>query len=219
MLEIASDPEVQELTAETQALVALSGAYAVATAESYSHAGEDLKRIKGAKARLETIRKTMTKPLDDAKKAIMDFFRGPSDQLDRSEASIKRAMIAFADEQDRIRREEQRKAEEAARKERERIEAQARKAAESGKAGKAEMLQERAANVVAPVIHREAPKVIGVSTREVWKFEITDPAALPREYTMPDDTKIRKVVGALKGETQIAGVRVWAEKQLAAGTA
>jgi hypothetical protein len=214
-----SDPQVRELTAEAQSLVALAGSYAVANAEEYAAAGEDLKRVKGAKDRLERLRKSMTQPIDAAKKAIMDFFRGPSDQLDRAESQIKRSMIAFSNEQDRLRREEQARAEESARKERLRLEAQANKAEASGKVEKAAALQQRAATVVAPVIERTPPKVIGVSTREVWKFEVTDPAQVPREYLTVDESKIRRVVGALKGDTKIAGVRVWSEKALASGAA
>lgn len=212
----AADPDVKELTAQSAQLLALSSTYKVATADQYNGAGDELKRVKAAQKRLDDLRKSMTRPLDAAKKAIMDFFRAPEDQLARAESGIKRAMIAFSEEQERIRREEQRKAEEAARKERERLEAQARKAAESGKTEKAEQLEERAAAVVAPVIQREAPKVSGVNLRDVWLFEITDPNLVPREYLVVDESKIRKVVGALKGDTTIPGIRVYSEKRMAA---
>lgn len=212
-------PEVQELTTETRNLVALVSNFSVATAEQYTDAGEHLKHVKGAKDRLEKLRKSMTSPLDQAKKAIMDFFRGPSDQLDQAESRIKRAMIAFTDEQDRLRREEQARADEKARREKEALEARARKAEQSGKVEKAEELQQQAAAVVAPVVTREPPKVIGTSIREAWKFEITNEMDLPREFLVPDESKIRRIVQAMKGDTKIPGVRVWAEKQLASGTA
>lgn len=217
--EIAARDDVREVTAATQALVALAGSYQVTTAEQYSNAGADLTRVKAAQKRLEAVRKAITQPLDAAKKAVMDFFREPEAKLVDAENRIKRSMIAFSDEQDRIRREEQRRADEAARKERERIEAQAKKAAESGKTEKAADLEQRAATVVAPVIHREAPTVAGINYRDTWKFEVTDAALVPREYLIVDESKIRKVVGALKADTQIAGVRVWSEKQIAAGAA
>lgn len=253
--DIQSNPEVKALTAQTDEFAALAQTYRVTTPVQYSDAGEQLKQIKGAMKRLDDLRKGMTRPLDAAKKAIMDFFRGPEEKLTRAESGIKRAMIAFSDEQERIRREEQRKAEETARKERERIEAQAReaerkaqekaaadrraadeaaaagRAAEAAKlraaavateekaAAKAEALAVQASTVVAPVIHREPPRVSGINTREVWKFEVTDPAAVPREYLSVDESKIRRVVGALKGDTKIAGVRVYSERALASGAA
>jgi colicin import membrane protein len=215
----ADKPEVKELTDEATKLVALAGSYKVATPEQYNAAGEELKRIKGARTRLEALRMTMTKPLDAAKKAIMDFFRAPADQLDRAENTLKRAMIGFQQEQERIRLEQQRLADEAARKEREALERRAQKAEASGKVEKAEMLQTQAASVVAPVIQRETPKVAGVTTRKVPKFEIVDPTLVPREYCTPDEKKIRAVVNALRTDATIPGVRVWMEDQLAAGAA
>jgi hypothetical protein len=251
----ADDPQVLALTSETEQLFGMSITYAVTTPQQYAAGGEELKRVKAAQKRLDELRKSMTRPLDAAKSAIMGFFRTPEEKLARAEAGIKRAMIVYSDEQERIRREEQRKAEEAARKERERIEAIAReaerkarekaeaerkaaeaaaaagRAAEAAKlmakaaateeraAAKAEEATQQAAMVVAPVIYREPPKVSGISTREVWLFEVTDPAAVPREYLTVDESKIRKVVGALKGDTRIAGVRVYSDKRLASGAA
>jgi hypothetical protein len=251
----ASDPEVKALTVQTEQFEALALTYRVTTPVQYADAGEQLKQVKAAMKRLDDLRKGMTRPLDAAKKAIMDFFRTPEEKLSRAEAGIKRAMIAYSDEQERIRREEQRKAEEAARKERERIEAFAREAERKGRekaeaerkaaeaaasagraaeaaklmakaaateeraAAKSEEATQQAAMVVAPVISREPPKVSGISTREVWLFEVTDPAAVPREYLVVDESKIRKVVGALKGDTRIAGVRVYSDKRMASGAA
>lgn len=217
--DIASNPEVREITAQTDQLLQVASSYRVTSADEYANAGEELKRIKAAAKRLDEIRKTMTKPLDTAKRAIMDFFREPEAKLQRAESGIKRAMLAYSEEQERIRREDQRKAEEAARKAREKLEAQAAKAAAAGKVERAAELEQRAATVVAPVIQREAPKVTGIATREVWKFEIVDRSALPREYLMPDEKKIAGVVRALKGDTNIPGVRVWSEKALASGAA
>lgn len=214
-----SNPEVQELQNETQSIVALAGTYAVTTAEDYTSAADDLKRVKGALARLEKIRKSMTQPLDVAKRAIMDFFREPEDKLARAENSIKRAMIGYQNEQDRIRREQQARADAEARKEQERLQARAAKAAGSGKVEKAVALEQQAAAVVAPVISTAPPKVIGVQTKSVWKFHVENPELVPREYLVVDETKIRKVVGALKGDTKIPGVRVWEDKQIAAGAA
>jgi hypothetical protein len=174
---IAARDDVREVTAATMALASLAGSYQVITAEHYEAAGADLTRVKAAQKRLEAVRKAITQPLDAAKKAVMDFFREPEARLVDAESRIKRAMISFSDEQDRIRRAEQQKADEAARKERERIEAQAIKAQASGKVEKAEALQQRAQTVVAPIISRAPPPVTGINTREVWKFEVTNPEA------------------------------------------
>lgn len=52
-----------------------------------------------------------------------------------------------------------------------------------------------------------APKVAGISYGEVWDFEVTDEALVPREYLMLDDVKIGRVVRAMKGSTNIPGIK------------
>ena len=244
-------PEAREVQAEADQALAVATQYRVTTQGEYSAAGEELTRIKAAQKRLDETRKSLTRPLDESKKRIMDFFRAPADKLAEAEKAIKSACIGYQQEQDRIRREEQRKAEEAARKERERLErlrlaAEAkarekeaelrRQAAEASAAERAKIearmradaekaaakqaeLEQREAAVTAPVIHREAPKVEGLSTRTTWKFRISDERAIPREYLAIDEQKIRKVVQALKGDTNIPGVEVYAEESMAARAA
>ena len=43
-------------------------------------------------------------------------------------------------------------------------------------------------------------------------FEIVNPAVLPREYLMPDDKKLRGVVRAMRGATNISGVRAFSRR-------
>jgi ATPase subunit of ABC transporter with duplicated ATPase domains len=126
-------------------------------------------------------------------------------------------MIAWSDEQDRIQREAQRRANDAAAKEQARLQEIADRAAAKGHTTKAEQFEERALAVTAPIVTTEAPKVAGVSFREVWDFEITDEDLIPREYLVVDETKIRRVVTALKGDAKIPGVRVFKQKRIAAG--
>jgi hypothetical protein len=212
-------PEAKQLIAHTDAILAEAETYKVATAQQFADAGDVLKRIKSHQKKLDESESDITRPINAGLKAVRDLFRGPKERAARAESLVKRAMIAFSDEQERIRRVEQAKADELARKERERIEAQAKKAAESGKTEKAEALEQRAATVVAPIIQREPPKVSGVNFRETWKFEVENEELVPREYLSVDEKKIRAVVNALKGGTQIPGVRVYSEKNLAAGAA
>lgn len=206
---IAIQPEVSKLTSFARTLV-------IRTAEGYEQAADYLKTIKGLLGKIEDARTRITKPLLQAQRELNAQAKEAAAPLQLAESQIKRAMIAWQEEQERIRLEEQRKAEEAARKERERLEAQAQKAAAAGKVEKAEALEQRAASVVAPVIQREAPKVAGVRTSEVWRFEIVDEMQLPREFLIPNETAIRQVVLAMKKNTNIPGVRVWSEKSLAA---
>lgn len=212
-------PAVREAVAEIPGLEQLATGYKIATVEQYEDGAGILRRVKAAQKKIEDTRTSITGPMNAALKRVNDFFREPAAQLTRIELSIKNAMTRYSDEQARLAREEQRKADEAAQRERDRLARQAAKAAEAGKAGKAEQLQERASTVVAPVIQREPPKVAGVTTRDVWKFEVVDEKAVPRKYCVVDESKIRRVVQALRGDANIPGVRVYSEKQVAAGAA
>jgi hypothetical protein len=70
---------------------------------------------------------------------------------------------------------------------------------------------------VAPVILPKAvPQVEGIGGRTVWKFRITDPTKVPREYLMVDEAKIGGVVRAMKDMTRIAGVEVYPEQVVSA---
>lgn len=76
--------------------------------------------------------------------------------------------------------------------------------------------------VIAPVVARvEQPVLHKISVGEKWDYEIFDEAALPTAYTMriPDLQKIRQTVEAMKGETRIPGVKVFARANVAAGAA
>lgn len=199
--------------------VAAIGDLVVTSDADLEAAAAQLRDVKALQKDADAAQKAVTQPLEQQKKAAIAWFRDRIvSKLEGAESRLKRGILAYQQEQERIRREQQRAAEEAARKERERLERQAAKAEAAGKADKAEELAERAQTVVAPVVDTAPPKVAGVSTREVWRFEITDPAALPREYLVPDEKKIGAVVRALKGDAVIPGVRVYAEQTLAAAS-
>ena len=77
-----------------------------------------------------------------------------------------------------------------------------------------------AAGRPAPLPEAVAPLVSGppksletdmgsTSFRTDWKAEIVNGSLLPREYLMPDETKINAVVRASKGTIPIPGVRIY----------
>lgn len=219
MTDIETNPTVLAVTSEITTLEAFAASYAVTTAEQFQAGASDLARVKGMQKKLEETRTGITGPMNDALAKVNAFFKAPAAKLKAIEDLIKGKLSAYHAEQERIRAKEQAEADERARKERDRVEAQARKAAESGKVEKAAQLEQRAATVVAPIIQREAPKVAGLQMREAWKFQVTDPSLVPREYLVVDEKKIRGVVMALKGEAKIPGVRVYSETAVASSAA
>jgi hypothetical protein len=213
--DLKSDSDVAALSTELATFAPIAKSINIRTADDYTKAGEYLKRCKGAINQIESARVRITKPINESLREVNSQARESAQPWQQAESLIKNAMIVYQTEQERLQREEQRKRDEIARKEREKLEAQAKKLEAAGKTEKAAQVEARAASVVAPVITREIPKISGQSTREVWLFEIEDAGKVPREYMAVDEAKIRKVVNALKGETVIAGVRVYSEKRMA----
>lgn len=210
-------PDNSAASKAEQAL-ARAEAMTITTPEMYRAASDELRSIKAKYKEIDEHRKSLKRPIDEAAKRIQAFFAGPLEFLSRAESIIKRKMIEYDREQERIRLEEQRKADEAARRERARLEAQARKAEASGKVEKAAELEQRAAMVTPPVLSRPTPKVEGIAKRTVWRFRIVDPSKVPEQYKTIDERKIAGVVKALGADANIPGVEVYADNVIAART-
>lgn len=144
--------------------------------------------------RLDAIQKAEQKKLDDARKAEQD-------RLDAEAAAVRKA-------------EEDRRAAAAAEAKRKGDEAEAARLAALPPVEVKPAVIAAPAPVLQRVIAQSAaPKVTGVAPVLVWLFEVTDALAVPREFLMVDESKIRQRVQALKGAAQIPGVRVYSETQ------
>ena len=77
----------------------------------------------------------------------------------------------------------------------------------------AEMLAalEQPVSVAPEPVTPQIQRVAGVGLRDNWKFEVTDPNKVPREYLIIDEKKIGAVVRAMKLQANIPGVRVYNE--------
>lgn len=194
-------------------------------------------RIKQRYNDIEDLRKRLKAPVLEAAKNIDDQFRQPLAELNDAVQVIDRAVKDYMAEQERLRREEEARLRAEAQREQERLEReaavaaakaealrrQAREAEEAGQLADAARLDARAGqtdaraeqkaeavhHVTVPIVPATPVKAPGLSTRERWVFRITDPAKLPREYLMPDESAIRAVVNGLKGNTRIPGVEVY----------
>lgn len=196
------------LVLATNAQKALTNAkdYVIDSPTMMELASEDLRHIKTLQKEVEAKRTGITGPLNQAVKAVNDLFRAPKEYLDAAEATLKRAMVTYTTEQERLAAEARRQAEAEARAERERLakiereqaeaarkaqqEAQAAAAAgDQAAAAKAQAAAEEAQQqaevaamtatvmTVAPVV--EAPaKVSGISSRVTYSAEVFDLLAL-----------------------------------------
>jgi len=193
-------PDANQLNTRAQSALAMVESMVIDSQETYDLAADELKAIKSKAKTLEEQRTAITGPINKALKAVNDLFRAPGAYLEQAEAIIKRKMIGYTTEQERIAAEQRRKAEAAIRAEQARIakeaaereaaaQAEAAKLIEAGDAEKAAEVQAEAAIeaaslaataqvMTAPVAAPAVAKVSGVSMRSAWKAECTDKAAL-----------------------------------------
>lgn len=174
--------EREQIAAAATPLITAARACVVTTNKEYELAAAQLQKIKGAQKMLGIKKTGLMNPLKAAVKAGLALFAAPELELEEAFGLYKRAMIGFDDEQDRIRRAEQKKLDDAAEADRRKkadqaakAEADAAAARAAGNTAKAEKLEAKAEvltdqvhTIVAPQVQREVPSVKGISTREVW---------------------------------------------------
>lgn len=205
--------------------LALVEAFEVVDQPSLDLAGEELRAIKERAAKLDAQRKAITKPMDEAKAAVMDLFRGPIDILQRAESILKGKVLTYQRDQEAKAAEARRAAEAAAQAERERLEREAAALVEQGRTGEAAVVETVAAMVVAPAPAVEAPaKVQGLSTRSTVDFEVVDLVALVKHIAehpelinlvAADSVKLRAYVRGLGMACNLPGVKVTEKQSIA----
>jgi len=95
---------------------------------------------------------------------------------------------------------------------------QAAKLEEQGEHGKAAEVLQRASDAPAPPVTTAGPPVSKLKNSSVtkrWKYEITDPQLVPREYCAPSDKLIKAQVDTFGDKADIPGVRVFLDEDLA----
>jgi len=201
--------------------------YAVECIGDLEVAADWLSAIKAKYKELEEKRKSLTKPLDESKKRIMDFFRRPLEVLDRAERGIKKGVTAWHEAQERRREEDNRRIAEQARLEAERAAADiAARAAEAAAWGDEQSAAEIVAEppvVMAPKsIREQKTPVAGLTLRDNWKGQVVDFPAFARwcveqgEFglLMPDQSAVNYRAKGTKGKVFIPGVRWFNDRGL-----
>lgn len=184
--------EVERIRVDAQqALVGIRDGYRLETREALEEASELLRTTAKKRDKVEARLRAITKPMREAENSVRALFRPAISALSEMEHELKlligKATVAI-DTRNR------------------QIMAAAATAAQVGDTKSGAALAARMESSAAPT---------GVTFREEWHFEIEDAAVLPREYLQPNEAAIRGVVQALKGETKIAGVRVWMDTGVA----
>lgn len=146
-----------------------------------------------------------------------------SDPLESAKRTVGRKAADFLAEQERIRMDAERKRLKAEADAREVVQKAAEKADKMVNDGKdlAAVKVMDDAVVKRETILESVPEVpdqldtSGLTVREDWKFSIVDSSLIPREWLIPDEKKIGRIVRACKEQTDIPGIRVYCEKGVA----
>lgn len=166
----------------------------VRTPDQYKNAGEFLRAVKHTVRIIDEAYEPDYRKTKEKHEAVRDERNGLKKPLAEAEKIVKLQMKQFSDEEEKRIREE-----------REAMEKARQEAAEQGEE-----------TFMAPVIETQPTAVAGVSYAYTWTWEIEDESKIPREYMIPDATKIRQQVLSHKQDTNIPGIRVFQEKQVRA---
>lgn len=220
---------VASIERETSEIVTRARELVVVDDASYKAAGEQLQVVKRLRNEVAATFGPMKKKAHEAHKEILAQEKKHDDPLIAAERVLKQEKIApFLD-----RREQEERAERA------RLEAEARQRDEDARlaeaanleaAGEREaaerVLDEPAMAPPAPTLPPK-PKATGVSTRKAYVVEVVDLMALVRDVAagkapinvlVPNESALRKMADALKGDLPYAGVKV-TQKRIVSGRA
>ena len=219
---------IQELKEKQMGLITQAQAIAIADEKSLMEASDALTSIKALLKEIDAFFDGNINRLHKAHREALAQKKAFTTAPLEAERGLKLRIREYLDEQERIRREAEEKAQQeeqarieaAKRAEEERLVA-ALKAEEAGDSAKAEEILNEAPPEFKPLppapVGPVMPKISGMSTSTIWKFDIVDPAKIPSEFMVPNFTKIGQVIRATKGTLQIPGIRIYSERSVSVG--
>lgn len=210
------EPRANELTAKASDLV-------IRTQADVDFAESALVEIASMVKVADAERREEKKPFDDQAKAVQDKWKPKIDRLNEAVSVLRKSLNFYIREQARREQlEQQAQAEEKARKEREKMDSKADRLESQGKTEQAEATR-MMTSTVAP--NREAPKkaTTSLSSRMVWKAEVTDMSAFLKAVAdnqmmlnliEVNQGALNKMVQALGSNFQMPGVRTYQDAQV-----
>ncbi len=181
----------------------------ITTVSQYERAADLMLALKSVDDKIDKFFEPFASTAYKAHKAITTSRAKERAPVQQAIEKIKKSMLDFVEEQERIRREEEI-----------RQQAIAKKAAEDDKIREAaaaaidsqsdanDILEEE---IIVPTVHVQSaiPHVAGLVLGKTWTHDIIDESLLPRRFLKPDDDKIKRYVAAMKGSANIPGVKVY----------
>jgi len=193
----------------------------ITSKEDYIRANHILKQIKKKEKELLNIRLSITRPLDDSKAKIIDFFRPTQENLARVKNIYNNAMIKWHQEQENKRIAEEKRLQKKKKKEEEKkrqsLLKRAEKQREKGNIEKAEELKEKAEDIYipSPVVISDEPKPKGTYIIKTWKYKVIDISKVDRKWLIPNDKMLTDFARATKGQVPIEGIEFYCIETIA----
>lgn len=204
-IEVKPEQAVQEASDFSSNLAIVN----VQDQETLDLAGETKNNARKFLNQLEEKRKAITKPLDDAKKEVMNLFKPMTEKINQFITSQKIEIQTYLDAEEKKRRiAEQKLFEEQERKRKELL----KRKEKAKKPETVERLEEEieVTTNVMPII--PTTKSNTSHTRTVWRFKIVDFSKIPDEYKLANESAIRNKGRDTKGKGKIPGVKFYSEK-------
>jgi hypothetical protein len=171
--------------------------------------------IRKIRGRIKDVFEPMKKKAYASYKEILNKYKEVEAPAIKAEKYCDGLLSDYFAEQRRKREEAERKRLEEERKRREEEERMLQEAIElesKGDKEKAEQIINESAeeenNARSEVVIPEKPKLDNIHSRLDYDFEIVDKEAIPRQYMIPDEKLIRRVVKASKGKVNIPGIKI-----------
>jgi hypothetical protein len=206
---------IAEVTASVDEVVAAAEAIQVRNAEESQAATEFLSRVAGEKRRSEAARTALVKPLNDHVRMINGQFKPKAEALATADGIVRKRVLAYEREQERIRAEEQARLD-AEHRERERQAEEARRAAEAAAQAEREAAAREAAAREAEA--RQAREVAAKAAAKVQEELRAEMMTLPRsmvEYQAGHADEERAAAARADLERRAAEEREAAARQAA----
>ena len=213
MGEAAEVLQPQEVTTVALSIIEQGKAVVIKNSDDYTAAGSLWTTIKGIMAQVDESFDPIIKKAHQAHKEAVAQKAKIYDPLKSAYVYVKKVMSDYDTAQEAIRRAEETRLREIARKEEEeRLLQEAIAAEASGNKEEAAAIIEEPVYVAPVVVKKEVPNVQGMSFRTIWKFRIVDEKKIPREYMKPDEVKIGGVVRSMKNQVNIPGIESYEER-------
>lgn len=199
----------------------------IADPATYQAACDFLKDIKAFRAQIAETFEPHIKRAHDAHKALLKEKSDAEAPMVEAERIVKASLVAYDQEQERVRRVEAARLQEAVRlQEEERRLNDAVELEAAGESAEAEALIDAPMVVPTVVVAPTTPKVSGIAYRETWSASVTDLAALVKyvaanpqcaPFLSANMPALHAQVRSLKGQLRIPGVEAICTRDVAAG--